>query len=190
MYKLFLIPEFLLWPFCLCPNHSCQMNTGHTRRTKRKTHSSLWSFRSDSKCLTSTPALACLHLAQLALFWSQYLEYRGIVFSRNWLDKSVPGKKWNKVLHRNSVQKEDKCHARSPRHVLQTYLLLLLLAHGHHHRQVQAKSNPVCLFPRNSTTHHVATVGGLYVWITSSVMECKPVITWLLSEELLGVYTI
>ena len=95
----------------------------------QKTHSSLSPFRSDSKCLTSTPALICLPLAQLALLPSwltvsvsgQYLDY-----SRNWLDKSIAGKKKKKVSHRNSVKKEEQFPAHSPMHVLPTYLLLLL----------------------------------------------------------------
>ena len=74
----FLIPEFLLWASCLCPNHCCLTLVTHGEQ-KQKIHSSLPPSHSDSSCpwtesLTSTPAGSprpwqwhCYHPAFLTL---------------------------------------------------------------------------------------------------------------------------
>ena len=70
LYSFFLIPEFLLWAFCPCPNHCCLTLVTHSEQ-KQKTHSSLPSSHSDSSCpwcesLKSTSARTSVTMALLS----------------------------------------------------------------------------------------------------------------------------
>ena len=175
LYSFFLIPEFLLWASCPWPNHCCLTQVSHGEQ-KQKTHSRLSPSSSVASLpwpewLTSTPAVTLMALAQL----SQSLPQHSLQWYRTWQEMS-----------RRNLGKEEKFHEHNPIHVLQTVLLLLLLAHG----QTQTKSESVYPFPRNSIvpTSQQWRENNC-VWNVSRTVECRPVlVSRFLFGEPLGVH--
>ena len=107
--------------------------------------------------------------------------YSGIVCGEKWHEKNCSCQE----MSRRNSGKEEKFHEHNPIHMLQIFLLLLLLAHS----QAQTKSESVYLFPRNSIMPTSQWRETIVFWNVSRAVECRPVlVSWLLFGEPLGVY--
>ena len=123
LYSFFLIPEFLLWASCPCPNHCCLTLVSLHTANKNKTQSSLPPSLSDSWCpwtesLTSTPEPTSVTMALLSsclLSLAQHSLQR-YLFRQYMVGQSCS---WQEMGRRNSG-KENKLHEHNPILVLKT----------------------------------------------------------------------